>query len=93
MLSSRFLLDIEMMMMVMNSMAALKNLKNLAVIAGPAPPPPLPIPSSNININNNPNNKPANLKPNKCYKRYGLLHYAYLIRRTGPVIFLSRYLI
>ena len=25
--------------------------------------------------------------------RYGLLHYAYLIRRTGPVIFLSRYLI
>ena len=26
-----------------------------------------------------------------CYKRYGLLHYAYLIRRTGPVIFLSRY--
>ena len=25
--------------------------------------------------------------------RYGLLHYAYLTRRTGPVIFLSRYLI
>ena len=23
---------------------------------------------------------------NRCYKRYGLLHYAYLIRWTGPVI-------
>ena len=23
--------------------------------------------------------------------RYGLLHYAYLIRRTGPVIFLYHY--
>ena len=35
----------------------------------------------------------AGLVVDNCYKRYGLLHYAYLIRRTGPVIFLSRYLI
>ena len=25
-------------------------------------------------------------KLDNCYKRYGLLHYAYLICRTGPVI-------
>ena len=29
----------------------------------------------------------------RVLQRYGLLHYAYLIRRTGPVIFLSCYLI